>query len=189
MKIMLLVVLAMMVSGAVTFAQETAAGSAPTTLVVYFSRTNNTKSVAEHIHSRVGGDIFHVSAKKPYPRDYHEATRIARDELDNDERPELAAAISPEDMKSYDVIFFGYPIWWGTFPMAMFTFLEQHDFTGKTIVPFCTHGGSGLSRSQDDIAKLAPGATLRQGLAVRGDSANRAQDDVDNWLRRLGYIK
>ena len=105
------------------------------------------------------------------------------------ERPELAATISPEDMEKYDVIFLGYPNWWGTIPMAMFTFLEQYDLSGKTIVPFCTHGGGGLGRGVDDITRISPNATILQGFAVNGGSVSRAQNDVADWLRGLGYIR
>lgn len=189
MKLMMLVATGMMALGTAAFAQDAFAGSAPKILVAFFSKTGNTKSVAEYIHSRVGGDIFHITTKNPYPQDYRETTRIARSELDNNERPELAAAISPEDMKNYDFIFFGYPNWWGTIPMAMFTCLEQYDLSGKTIIPFCTHGGGGQGRGPDDIAKLAQGATLGQGFAVHSGSASRAGNDIDNWLRQLGYFK
>lgn len=183
---LILTVIGVLAFGTAAFAQD---ASPPKILVAFFSKTNNTRSVAEHIRSRVSGDIFHVATKTPYPQDYRETTRIARVELDNNERPELAASISPEDMKTYDVIFLGYPNWWGTIPMAMFTFLEQYDLSGKTIVPFCTHEGSGLGRGPGDIGRLAPGAMLKQGFAVRGSSASRAQNDIDNWLRQLGYIK
>lgn len=185
MKLMLTII-AVVAFGAAAFAQES---SAPRILVAFFSKTNNTRSVAEHVHSRVGGEIFHVAPRTPYPQDYRETTRIARAELDNNERPELAASISPEDMRNYDVIFLGYPNWWGTIPMAMFTFLEQYDLSGKTVIPFCTHEGSGLGRGPGDIGRIAPGATLRQGLAIRGSSASRAQNDIDNWLRQLGYLQ
>lgn len=189
MKMAIFAVVGMTMCGMTAFAQDAGARSAPKILIAFFSKTNNTRAIAEQIHSRVGGDMFHLATKKPYPEDYRETTRVARIELDNNERPELTATISVEDMNAYDVIFLGYPNWWGTTPMAMFTFLEQFDLTGKTIIPFCTHEGSGLGRGPGDIGKLAPGATLRQGLAVRGSSASRAQGDVDNWLRQLGFIK
>lgn len=189
MKMMAFTTMGMLVFGITAFAQDAGTKDAPKILVAFFSKTSNTRTIAEQIQSRVSGEIFHVATKKPYPQDYRETTQIARVEQDNNERPELAATISPEDMKNYDVIFLGYPNWWGTIPIAMFTFLEQYDLSGKTIVPFCTHEGSGLGRSPSDIGRLAPGATLRQGLAVRGGSVGRAQNDVDNWLRQLGYIK
>lgn len=187
MKLSLLTLTALCI-GANAFAGEAGeADGAGRTLVVYFSRTNNTRIVAEQIHGLVGGDLFRVVPKTPYPEDYRETTRIARAELDNDARPEVAETIPVGEMDKYDVIFLGYPIWWGTMPMAYFTFLEQYDFSGKTVIPFCTHGGSGLGRSTADIARLCPGATIREGLAIRGASAGQAGDDVADWLRKLGY--
>lgn len=176
--------------GTAAFAQEARqSGGAPSVLVVYFSKTSNTQSIAEQIHSQVGGDIFQVRTRKPYPDDYRETTQVARVEQDNNERPELAETISVEDMKKYDVVFLGYPNWWGTIPMAFFTFLDQHDLGGKTVIPFCTHEGRGLGRGPSDIQRLCPEATLRQGLAIRGGSVGRAQGDVTNWLRQLGYVE
>lgn len=176
--------------GAAAFAQELRkAGGAPSVLIVYFSKTGNTRTIAEQIHSQVGGDLFPVRTHKPYPADYRETTRIARVELDNNERPQLAETLSAADMAKYDVIFVGYPNWWGTLPMALFTFLEQHDLSGKTVIPFCTHEGSGLGRGPADLEKLCPGATFQRGLAVRGGSAGRARGDVANWLRQLGFVK
>ncbi len=189
MKLAIFASIAATVFGMSAFAQDGGAGRTPKILIVFFSKTNNTRTIAEQIQSRVGGELFHLATKRTYPEDYRETTRVARAELDNNERPELAATISHEDMKNYDIIFCGYPNWWGTIPMAMFTFLEQHDLAGKTIIPFCTHEGSGLGRGPTDIGNLAPGATLRQGLAVRGSSVSRAQSDVDNWLRQLGFIR
>lgn len=188
-----LAVAVMMMVGTSVYGQESrraaSTGGKPKILIAYFSKTNNTATIAGHIQSLVGGDLFQVAAKKPYPADYRETTRVAREELDNDERPELAAALSAEDMEKYDVIFLGYPIWWGTFPMAMFTFLERYDLSGKTIVPFCTHERSGIARSPADIEKLCPDSTALRGLAVRGGAVGSARNDVADWLRRLGYIE
>jgi flavodoxin len=86
----------------------------------------------------------------------------------------------------YDIIFIGYPIWWGTMPMAIFTFLESYDFAGKTIVPFCTSGGGGLGCSISDITKLCPTSTLCEGIAVRASSVNRVENDITAWLRKIG---
>ena len=162
------------------------AGS-PKILIAFFSKTNNTRTVAEQIQTAIGGTLFQVTTKNPYPSDYRQTTEVARKELDNNERPELAAIIPAEEMAQYDIIFIGYPIWWGTMPMAMFTFLEQYDLSGKTVVPFCTHGGSGLARGPDDIRKLCPKSTVLQGLAVR--SADRAQKEVTDWLDGLNFTR
>ena len=169
--------------------QTESSGSNPKILIAFISKTNNTKTIAEYIHSFVGGEMFHITTKSPYPADYNDTLQVARAELDNNERPELAAAISKEDMAKYDVIFLGHPIWFGTIPMAMSTFLEQYDLSGKTVAPFCTHGRGGAGRSVSDITKLCPNVTILQGFATVGSSANQAQNDVADWLRQLGFIK
>ncbi|HEX7514004.1 MAG TPA: flavodoxin, partial [archaeon] len=94
-----------------------------------------------------------------------------------------------ENMDAYDVIFLGYPNWYGTMPMPVFTFLEEYDFAGKTIIPFCTHEGSGMGSSEQDIARICPQARLLEGLAVHGAYAGSAQSDVENWLRKIGMAK
>lgn len=175
--------------GMIAFGRDGSAGEAPKVLVAYFSKTGNTRALAEQVHARVGGDLFRVEPLNPYPGDYRETTDVARRELDRNARPALAAAIPPEAMREYDVIFLGYPCWWGTLPMAMFTFLEGYDLSGKTIIPFTTHGGSGLARGPGDIGEVAPGATVRQGLAVRSASAGDAGREVEAWLRQLGYLQ
>lgn len=189
MKAMFIAGAVLLLSGMAAFAQDATQSNPPRILIAFFSKTNNTRTMAEQIHSRVGGQLFHIATKNPYPQDYRQTTQIARVELDNNQRPELAATISPEDMKNYDIIFFGYPNWWGTIPMVMFTFLEQYDLSGKTITPFCTHEGSGLGRGPSDIERLSPGARMMSGLAIRGGSVSRGQGDVDNWLRQLGFIR
>lgn len=188
MKLLVLMVFVVFAFGIAAFAQDGPGGS-PRILIAFFSKTNNTRTIAEQIQSRVGGELFHVATQKPYPQDYRETTQVARVEFDNNERPALAATVPVEEMKNYDVVFIGYPNWWSTLPMALFTFLEQYDMAGKKILPFCTHEGSGLGRGPADIARIAPGATVEQGLAVRGSSVGNAQNDVDNWLRQLGYIR
>lgn len=108
---------------------------------------------------------------------------MALKEQRGDARPKLATHV--ENMDDYDVIFLGYPNWWGTIPMPVFTFLEEYDFSGKTVIPFCTHEGSRLGRSIQDIKKLYPQAILLDGLAIRGADVGKAQDDVSRWLRKL----
>lgn len=152
-------------------------------LIAYFSKTGNTETIASMIAEQTGGELFKVETVVPYPDDYDETVDIAREEQDNDARPELSTHV--EDMSQYDVIYLGYPNWWGTMPQAMFTFLEEYDFSGKTIIPFCTHGGSALGRSEGDIASLVPDATLLDGLAVSGSRVDDAQADVEEWLNSL----
>lgn len=153
-------------------------------LVAYFSWGGNTREIADQIHRQVGGDLFEIKTVKAYPKEYRPTTEVAKEEQQADARPELAAKVA--DMDSYDIVFLGYPNWWGTIPMALFTFLESYDFSGKTILPFCTHEGSALGRSMNDIRKLCPKATIRDGLAIRGSRVNRAQGDVIAWLRKNG---
>lgn len=152
-------------------------------LIAYFSKTGNTETIANMIAEQTGGELFKVETVTPYPEDYDETVDIAREEQDNDARPELSTHV--EDMSQYDVIYLGYPNWWGTMPQAMFTFLEEYDFSGKTIIPFCTHGGSALGRSEGDIARLVPDAELLEGLAVSGSRADSAEADVQTWIEGL----
>jgi flavodoxin len=122
----------------------------------------------------------------PYPADYDAVVEQARKELDKKYRPKLKAKV--KNMESYKVVFVGYPIWWGTIPMPVATFLTEYDFSGKTIVPFCTHEGSGMGRSVTDIKKFCPQSTVLEGLAVRGSDVKKAQNEVIGWLREMGMI-
>ncbi len=184
MKMTTASLMAFLALGVTASAMDAGANASPKILVAYYTRTNNTGGIAEYVHTKVGGDIFQVRPKNAYPADYREATQVARAELDNNQRPEVAESIAPADMTNYDVIFLGHPIWWGTMPMFMYTFLEQYDLSGKVIIPFCTHGGGGAGTSVRDIARIAPGAEVREGLALRG---GLAQNEVDNWLRKNGF--
>jgi flavodoxin len=169
-------------------------------LIAYFSRegnnyvsgkivnlpVGNTKVVAAMIQEITEGDVFRIDAVKSYPKDYTATTDVAKKELHDNVRPELSSHV--ENIDSYNVIFLGYPNWWGTMPMPVFTFLEEYDFSGKTIVPFCTHEGSGLGHSEKDIAKLCPKATLLKGLAIHGSRVSAAKIDVTDWLKKLSII-
>lgn len=167
------------------------------TLIAYFSRTGenynvgyiekgNTAIVAEIIQVEVGGDLFEISTVHSYPEEYRQATAMAQQEKGDKARPELRTNINTDE---YDVIFLGYPIWWADLPMAMYTFLESHDFTGKTIIPFCTHEGSRLSGTERTIRNTT-GADVLNGLAIRGSVAqnerNRTRTEVISWLEGLG---
>ena len=163
-------------------------------LVAYFSRKGNnwvngrvvnlpfgnTEVIAKMINEIVRGVLFHIDTVKQYPKDYEETTKVAKQELKNNARPELSDHIV--DMEVYNVIFLGYPNWWGTTPMAIRTFLESYDFSNKTIIPFCTHEGSGLGRSVKDIAQLCPKAEIENAISFRGGSVNNARRDVEKWL-------
>ena len=143
----------------------------------------NTEVIARKIQGLTGSDLFQIQTVKPYPEDYAETTRVAQDELSGNARPELTETVA--DMASYDLIYLGYPNWWGTMPMAVFTFLDSYDFSGKTIVPYCTHEGSGLGSSERDIRKLCPQAKVLSGLAIKGGTVARADKDVASWLKKL----
>ena len=147
----------------------------------------NTEIIAKMVQDAVGDDLFQIVTVKSYPENYRETTDVASQELGQNARPELAAHV--ENMADYDVIILCYPNWWGTIPMAVFTFLEEYDFSGKTIAPLCTHEGSRLGRSVADITKLCPQSTILDGLAIRGGSVKNAQNEVAEWLRHIGIIE
>nr|WP_320132171.1 flavodoxin [uncultured Holophaga sp.] len=149
-------------------------------------QTGNTALAAHTIQTLSGADLFEIKTLKTYPADYHETTEVAQRELEQNARPELAERL--DSLADYEVIILGYPNWWGTMPMAVFTFLESHDFTGKTILPLCTHEGSGLGRSERDIQRLCPGAKVVKGLAVRGGSVQKAESQLAAWLKAAQVI-
>ena len=168
-------------------------------LVAVFSRADdnyavgviekgNTMILAEMIAERTGADLFEIRTAKPYPVDYNECTDVAKKEQNENARPALA---EDKDISGYDTIFLGYPCWWGDLPMAVFTFLEAHDFSGKRVIPFCTHEGSGMGRTEGSLRKTLPGAKILKGLAVRGATAQNSRDEarktVTSWLNGLGF--
>ena len=169
-------------------------------LVVYFSRTGeeysigkitkgNTAIVADYIAQKIGADTFEIKAATPYPDEYEACTELAKQELESNARPAIEKNI--DNFAQYDTIFIGYPIWWGAVPRVLLTFLEANDFSGKTIIPFCTHGGSGLAGTEREIADACPNSKVLSGLAIVGKTAQNdfpaAQKDVDDWLKTLGY--
>jgi len=152
-------------------------------LVAYFSHSGNTCEIANQIHKSAGGDIFEIQAVKPYPDDYDAVVQQAKQELKSGHIPALKTKI--ENIKSYDLVFIGYPNWCGTIPATVRAFLSEYDFSEKTIIPFCTHEGSGLGRSSADISKLCPKSTLLDGVAVRGGDVKTAQSKVSDWLKKI----
>ncbi|GMO14850.1 MAG: flavodoxin [Treponemataceae bacterium] len=179
-------------------AQSERAGGTKKILVAYFSESGNTRVVAQAIQSAVGADIFEIKTVQTYPKEYNPLITLAQKEQRENARPALASRVS--NMDAYDVVFVGYPNWWGTMPMALFTFLEQYNFAGKTVIPFCTHNGSRLGSSVNDLKKLIPKATVPEGLAIRGGRSgsfelgspkerDAVQREVSAWLRRIGMLK
>lgn len=147
----------------------------------------NTIVIANYIKEATGGDMFQLITDKVYPANYDATTDLAQKEQRAGERPSLKS--QPKNLADYNVIFLGYPNWWGTIPMAYFTFLENNDLSGKTIIPFCTHEGSALGDSQRDITKLCPKSKIVDGLAVRGGSVTGAKNEVDDWIKKIGFHK
>lgn len=173
-------------------------------LVVFFSHTGenynvgyiekgNTHIIADMIADTTGADIFEIVPEKGYPKDdYNECIEIAKVELQANERPAVKGDIKIED---YDVVFIGYPNWWGNPPMCVYTFIEKHDWNGKTVIPFITHEGSGMGGTDRKIASACDGANtlIGKGLAIQGKIAQEnqtsAQKSVERWLNGLGLIK
>ena len=140
----------------------------------------NTKKAAEKIAELTGADLFEIAQEVPYAADYDTCIAEAKRDLKAKARPKVKNL--PESLDAYDEIYLGYPNYWGTMPMAVFTFLEHYDFSGKTIKPFCTHEGSGMGSSVSDIKKLCPTAKVEEGLAIRGGSAARSKAEIEKWV-------
>ncbi len=150
--------------------------------------TGNTGVVAHMIQKDIGGDLYSIKVANKYPADYDVAVNIGKQEVADKTRPELANHIS--NLNDYDTIFIGYPNWWGDMPMAMYTFFDEYDFSGKKIIPFNTSGGSQFSNTINEIKQLEPNATVEDnGLTVSSDNATNAQNEVDTWLKSIGYVK
>jgi flavodoxin len=156
-------------------------------LVAYFSHSGHTREIALQIKEATGADVFEIVPVRSYPTDYSAVVEQAKQELKADYRPELKSVVS--NIASYDVIFVGSPCWWSTIAPPVMTFLSSHDFSGKTIVPFITHEGSGLGKSVQDVKRLASGATLLEGQAFRGHAVKDARNDVLKWLREIKFLK
>lgn len=149
--------------------------------------TGNTEVVAKYIQKAVGGDLFSIKTVEPYPLDYDNNVDVASNEQKNNARPKLSTHV--KNMDNYDVIFIGFPNWWGTLPQPVFTFLDEYNLSGKTVIPFATHRGSGLGSASRDISKLSPNSKILDGFSVRGEDAVNSQDDVNKWIQDLGVLK
>lgn len=143
----------------------------------------NTEIIAEMIQKVIGGDLFEIETVKNYPVDYTECTNVAKVEIQQKARPELKRYLASID--EYEKIFLGYPIWWSIPPMAVSTFLEHYNFSGKKIIPFATHEGSGLGGSVNYIKKICPKAEILQGLAIHGADAAISEREVSAWAKNL----
>ncbi len=148
-------------------------------LVAYFSWAGNTKHVAENIAARVGGDLFEIAPSTPYTKDYDSVLEVAKQEQYEGRLPSLAANV--ENLSDYNVVFLGYPIWWYDAPQIIKSFMATHDLSGKTVIPFCTSGGSDLSESMNSIRQGCPNSEIAEGLTANSES------DIEPWLARLGF--
>ena len=162
-------------------------------IIIYFSRegnnyvngsivnlkTGNTETAAQFIHELTDAPLFKLEPVKPYSLDYTECTKEAQQELRSQARPAVKAL---PDISSYDVIYLGYPNWWGTCPMCVFTFIESQNWTGKTVKPFCTHEGSGMGHSESDLKKACAGADVKKGIAIHGADVSKSRSSIENWI-------
>lgn len=169
-----------------TEAEKTTQSADTNVLVAYFSATGNTKTVAEQIADVTGGELYEIEPAEPYTSedlDYNNDDCRANLEMNDDTaRPEIAGAI--ENIEQYDTIYLGYPIWWGNAPRIMNTFVETYDLSGKTVVPFCTSGGSGISTSVDTLQELAgDGITWMEGQRFDRDVS---ADEISQWIDEMG---
>ncbi len=170
------------------------------TLIAFFSRADenyfagamryvkvgNTEIVCDLIKEMISADAFKIEMKHPYSPAYMTCIEEAKKDLQTKARPELAAY--PDGIDEYDTIILAYPNYWGTIPMAVATFLEKYDFTGKTILPLCTNEGSGMGGSERTIRQCAPGADVKKGLPITGGNAANAGGDVKRWLSANGLL-
>lgn len=170
------------------------------TLIAFFSRadenyfggamryveTGNTEIVCNLMQDLIPADSFKIEMKHPYSPVYMTCIEEAKKDLRSGARPELVS--SPESIDAYDTVVLAYPNYWGTMPMAVVTFLEKYDWTGKTILPLCTNEGSGLGSSERDIKKYAQGATLKKGLSVTGSQAANAKPALQKWFAVNGML-
>lgn len=207
-KTLILLCAALAAPSDLLFGQD--AGGKPSVLIAYFSRARNmdlsgtadatsraslnpvggqrkgnTELLAEWIQEETGGDLFAIRTAVPYPADYDETVDQGDRETRAKARPALATQV--RDMERYDIVFLGFANWWYDMPMAVYRFLEAYDLSGKTIIPFCTSGGSGFSGALKTIRGLEPEATLREGLSVRDYQAAKERQTVSRWLDKLGY--
>lgn len=147
----------------------------------------NAQLLADMAQQTTSGDLFLIQTEEPYPSDYRQTTDKAKEEQNDNARPALVSHV--DNMDKYETIVLVYPNWWGTLPQPLFTFLEEYDFSGKTILPLCTHGGSCMGSSESDISLLCPNAMLLEGLAISGSDAASAQSDVEAWINNSGILE
>ncbi|GAB4058558.1 flavodoxin [Uliginosibacterium sediminicola] len=174
-----------------TASAQTTGKTAGKILIAYYSRTGTTREMATQIQQKLGGDLFELRTAHTYPKEYRATTNQAKREQQERFRPQLTTEV--QNMAGYDTVFIGYPNWWGTLPMAFFSFLERYDLAGKKIIPFSTHEGSHFGSSLSDIRTLCPKSTLLEGIALRGGGIDKLQSsaaraEVAAWLQKIGMV-
>ena len=166
---------------------EPTAADGGNALVVYFSWSGNTENVANAIVTQTGADVFEIVPEEAYTPDYNALLDIATQEKESGARPAIAGSI--EHIAQYGIIYVGYPNWWSDMPMILYTFFDSYDLSGKTIAPFCTSGGSGLSNTVNSIKELEPDADVLAGLHIGSSAASEPDQAVSDWLGSLGLAE
>ena len=170
------------------------AGNGSNILVAYFSlageqyrvgviEEGNTSIIAHMIAEETGADLFEIEPVTPYPETHSELLEVSQEEMSENARPEITGTV--ENMDSYDTVFIGYPNWWDTLPMPVMTFLEQLDWTGKRIIPFCTNEGSGLGQSEAAIRSVCKGAEIVKGASFRGHKVKKSEKQITEWAKKM----
>lgn len=164
-------------------------------LVAYYSHSGNTRTIAGLIHKITDSDLFEILPKQPYPENYNQCVEQAKREINSGYKPELQNGVS--NIGAYDIVFAGSPNWWSTLAPPVVTFLSSYDFAGKTVIPFCTHGGGGKGRCLADVEKLTPKSNHLEGFVISGNRAgnsadnsagNSAQPEIKTWLQKIKII-
>lgn len=153
-------------------------------LIAYFSWSGNTENAAHIIQEQTGADIIELNPVESYSSNYSDVLDQAQEDMNADARPELENHV--ENMEQYDTILLGYPNWWATIPMPVATFLEEYDFSGKTILPFCSHGGGEFGQSITYISKLVPNSRIGEGLSIHYSGGSSLENDIKTWLNSNG---
>lgn len=156
-------------------------------LVAYYSYSGNTRFAAEQIQKDTGGTLFEIKPVKPYPADYNACVELAKREINAGVKPELAEKVKEFD--KYDVIFVGTPNWWSTMAPPVLAFLSSYEFSGKTVIPFVTHGGGGMARCETDMRKAVPKAKFGKGRAFSGGSIRHSGDAITNWANETVTVR
>lgn len=177
-KILITALLTMVMTNSINAQNKS---NAPKVLVAYFSWSGNTREIANQIKDLTGADLFEIETVKPYSTNYNKCVEEAKVEKADNARPAIKGKV--ESMDEYDIVFIGYPNWWGTMPMAILTFIESYDFKGKILVPFCTHGVGGAQQCFKDFIKHTSKDDSKEGFICNGSSVSSAKPHVEKWLK------